>query len=409
MKRYFTTCSRSEEPAIRKIGDQDKIATVTAPIVMKVPFFDLHFHHAVIQSEIEKAIHEVLETQKFILGNDVSALETEIAGYCGTRHAIACASGSDAILLSLLALGIGPNDEVLTTPYSFFATAGYIVRAGATPVFADIDPRSFNLDPGAVEAVLDLHPKIRAIMPVHLFGACADMGPLLKLATARGLPVIEDAAQAIGAEWNGQRAGSLGASGCFSFFPSKNLGAYGDGGIVTTNDASLAGRVAALRVHGSRAKYYHDYVGLNSRLDSLQAAILRVKLRHLDHWTEARQRNADFYRQHLAGLPVTLPSPAAYNTRHVYNQFVIRSQPRDELRVWLSSQGIGTEIYYPLPLHLQACFASLGYREGDFPVSEEVARTSLALPIFPELTAQQIESVCSAIREFFTTERSSRS
>ena len=374
---------------------------MTAPHPLRVPFLDLCLQYAELRSEIEKAIQGVLETQKFVLGPEVSALETEIADYCGTRHAIACASGSDAILLALLALGAGPGDEVLTTPYSFFATAGYIVRAGATPVFADIDPDTFNLAPDAMEAVLDRHPKVRAILPVHLFGACADMGPILERAAARGAPVIEDAAQAIGAEWNTRRAGALGVAGCFSFFPSKNLGAYGDGGIVTTNDDRLADRVAAFRVHGSRVKYYHEYVGVNSRLDSLQASILRVKLRYLDKWTAARQRNAALYRERLAGVPVILPAVSPSTTCHVYNQFVIRTPRRDELRAWLSDRGIGTEIYYPLPLHLQACFASLGYREGSLPVSEEVARTSLALPIFPELTAEQIDLVCAAIGEFF--------
>ena len=372
-----------------------------------VPFFDLKTQYQAIRAEVETALARVLESQQFVLGPDVAELEAEIAAYCGTRFAVACASGSDAILLALLALGIQPGDEVLTSPYSFFATAGYIVRAGARPVFADIDLATFNLDPTAVRCVLDSHPQIRAIMPVHLYGVCAPMTALLEAAGERNIPVIEDAAQAIGAEWNHQRAGTLGDIGCFSFFPTKNLGAGGDGGILTTNDAAIAERLRCLRVHGSRIKYHHELVGLNSRLDSLQAAILRVKLRHLDGWIRARQEHAAAYRQALADLPVEIQQVPAEATRHVYNQFVIRTKERDKLRTHLQQCGIGTEIYYPLPLHLQTCFQYLGYKEGDFPASEEAARTSLALPVFPELTAGQISAVLEAIRSFFTAGRSS--
>lgn len=360
---------------------------------------------------MEEALGRVLETQQFILGPDIAALEKEIAAYCGARFAVACASGSDALLLALLALDIQPGDEVLTTPYSFFATAGYIVRAGARPVFADIDPATFALDPAAVRRALDRHPRVRAILPVHLYGSCADMTALNAIAGERGIPLIEDAAQAIGAEWEGRRAGSLGAIGCFSFFPTKNLGAGGDGGILTTDDGSLAERLRSLRVHGSRVKYHHEYIGLNSRLDSMQAAILRVKLRHLDSWTAARQRHAAYYRRRFAELQLPVQTqfqpPAA--TRHVYNQFVIRTPHRDRLRAHLQDCGIGTEIYYPVPLHLQDCFRYLGYGAGDFPCSEQAAASSLALPVFPELNARQLAAVCSAIQAFFTAGRSSAS
>lgn len=371
---------------------------------LAVPFFDLKAQYQAIRPQLEAAVGRVLESQQFILGPDIAELETEVAAYCGTRFAVACASGSDALLLALLALGIQPGDEVLTTPYSFFATAGYIVRAGARPVFADIDLDTFTLDPAGAGRILDRHPNVKAIMPVHLYGVCADMTALETLARQRNIPLVEDAAQAIGSEWNGRRAGSLGEIGCFSFFPTKNLGAAGDGGILTTNNPSLAARLRSLRVHGSRLKYHHEYVGLNSRLDSLQAAILRVKLQHLDSWTAARQRHAAYYLRRFKELNLPLrgqlqPPPA---TRHVYNQFVIRTPDRDKLRTHLQNRGIGTEIYYPVPLHLQECFQYLGYRHGDFPASEEAAGSSLALPVYPELTDSQLETVCGVIHQFFT-------
>ena len=373
-----------------------------------VPFFDLKAQYQSIRSQVEEALGRVLESQQFILGPDIAALETEIAAYCGTRFAVACASGSDALLLALLALGIQPGDEVLTTPYSFFATAGYIVRAGARPVFADIDLATYNLDPTQAARVLDQHPNVRAILPVHLYGACADMTALIQLARQRGIPVIEDAAQAIGAEWTGRRAGSLGDIGCFSFFPTKNLGAGGDGGILTTNNSEFADRLRSLRMHGSRVKYHHEYVGLNSRLDSLQAAILRVKLKHLDGWTAARQNHAAYYKQRFCELkvPVQTQQHTSAVTRHVYNQFVIRTPDRDGLRAHLQNCGIGTEIYYPVPLPLQECFRYLGYTRGDFPASEEAALTSLALPVYPELAVEQLETVCEAIGRFFTAGQS---
>jgi dTDP-4-amino-4,6-dideoxygalactose transaminase len=376
---------------------------MSTTITKQVPLLDLRAQYASIREEVLAEMIRVADSQKFIMGDDVRALEQEIAAYSQTSFAVGCASGSDALFLALLGLGIKAGDAVLTTPYTFFATAGAIVRAGATPVFVDIDPATFNLDAGQIEAALDKHPSIRAIMPVHLFGACADMDPIMSIASARGLAVIEDAAQSIGSEYRGRRAGSIGQVGCFSFFPSKNLGAFGDGGILTTNDPSLAERLAALRVHGARRKYIHDWVGVNSRLDSLQAAILRVKLRYLDSWTAGRQANADRYRSILStmDIPAQLPAVAPFNPRHIDNQFVIVAPRRDELQAHLKSRGVGTEVYYPLPLHLQQCFADLGYRPGDFPVSERLAKESLSLPVYPELPAEDQAYVCEQIRAFY--------
>lgn len=368
-----------------------------------VPLLDLKAQYASIRAEIMAAFERVAESQYFILGGEVQKFEREIADYCGAAHAVGCASGSDALLLALMGLGIGEGDEVVTVPYTFFATAGAIHHCRATPVFVDVQLDTFNLDVHQLEAVLDAHPKTRAILPVHLYGGCADMDPILEMARARKIAVIEDAAQAIGSEYKGRRAGTLADIGCFSFFPSKNLGAFGDGGIVTTDEAGLAGRIRSLRVHGSRVKYYYDAIGLNSRLDALQAAILSVKLRHLDAWSGARGRNAGLYRKLLAEarVPVRCLQPAPYQTRHIYNQFVICCPQRDELRAHLAKNGIGTEIYYPLPLHLQECFAHLGYHAGDFPNSEQLARESLALPIYAELTADDIEAVVGSMADFF--------
>jgi dTDP-4-amino-4,6-dideoxygalactose transaminase len=372
-------------------------------VTRRVPLLDLEAQHRKIREEVLREVVRVVDSQKFILGEDVQALEADIAAYCSTRYAIGCASGSDALFLALLAAGIGPGDKVLTTPYTFFATAGAIARAGAIPVFADIEEATFNLDVDQVADNLERQADIRAMIAVHLFGGCADMNRLCALAATRDIFVIEDAAQSIGSEYNGRRAGSIGSIGCFSFFPSKNLGAFGDAGILTTNDSALADKLAALRVHGSRRKYYHDWVGINSRLDALQAAVLRVKLRHLDNWTSARQRNAEIYRDLFSTLdvPVLIPAPAPWQTRHIFNQFVIRAERRDELRDHLSHNGVGTEIYYPLPLHLQACFADLGYRKGDFPVSERVADDSLALPVYPELVPDDLAYVVQTIRSFY--------
>jgi dTDP-4-amino-4,6-dideoxygalactose transaminase len=345
----------------------------------------------------------VVDSQRFILGEDVQRLEAAIAEYSGAKFAVACASGSDALYLSLLALGIGAGDRVLTTPYTFFATAGEITHAGAEPVFADIDPLTYNLDPAAAARLLESTAGIKAIIPVHLFGGCADMDAFADMGRRHGCALIEDGAQAIGATYRGRRALSMGDIGCLSFFPTKNLGAFGDGGMLTSNDEHLARKLASLRLHGSTNKYYHDYVGINSRLDTLQAAVLRVKLRHLDTWTEGRRRNAALYRGLLGGrgLPIRLPAEADYQTRHIYNQFVIRAAARDRLKDYLRENGVATEIYYPLPLHMQACYRNLGYPEGSFPHSEAAARQTLALPIHSALTEDDIAYIAGVIQEFY--------
>lgn len=366
----------------------------------QIPILDLKAQHRAIREEILAAMVRVVDSQKFILGDEVKKFESEIASYCGTNFAVGCASGSDALILALMALEIGPGDAVLTTPYTFFATAGAVSRVGATPVFVDIEEDTFNIDVNQIDDALARHPNVRAMVPVHLFGACADMDAIRAIADRRGIPIIEDAAQAIGAGYKGRKAGELGRMGAFSFFPSKNLGGYGDGGIVTTNDASMAERLTALRVHGRTGKYFHEWIGVNSRLDALQAAVLSVKLRYLDEWTAGRERNADLYRRGLASVPVTLPQVRDYQTRHVYNQFSIRSVRRDDLREYLRERGIGSEVYYPLPLHLQPCYASFGYRKGDFPVSEKLAEESVALPIHSELAAPDIDYICDTIRSF---------
>lgn len=374
------------------------------PVVQRqVPLLNLRAQHKAIRDEVLAAITRVVDSQKFILGEDVSKLEEEIAAYSGAKYAVGCASGSDALFLALLALEIGPGDEVLTTPYTFFATAGAISRMGAVPIFVDVEEQTFNLDVNQAAKTLDAHPRIRALLPVHLFGGCADMDPICEMARERDIPVIEDAAQSIGSEYKGRRAGSIGLASCFSFFPSKNLGGYGDGGMLTTNDSQLAQRLKALRVHGRTGKYFHEWIGVNSRLDALQAAVLRVKLRYLDGWSAGRQRNAERYRSQLAqsSIPVTPPVPAAYQTRHIYNQFVIRCAERDPLQAYLKEQGVGSEIYYPLPLHLQPCYSSLGYRKGDFPVSEKLAAESLALPVQGELSDEDIDYVCETVRNFY--------
>lgn len=371
---------------------------------MKVPLLDLKEQNDALRPEIEAALGRVLDTNAFILGGEVAELEKELAAYCGAKHAIACASGSDALLLAMMALDVGPGDEVITTPYSFFATVSAVTRLGARPVFVDIDPETYNLD---VEAVADkIGERTKAVQPVHLYGQCAEMGRLKEICTAAGVPIVEDAAQAIGAEFDGRRTGALGAIGCFSFYPSKNLGGMGDGGFMTSGDDELAERLLALRVHGSKERYYHKWVGLNSRLDGFQGAILRVKLPHLDSWSDRRKANADRYRQLFgeAGLEgeISLPYQRP-GVRHIYNQFVIRvPERRDALRAHLTEKGIGSDIYYPLSLHLQECFAYLGYRTGEFPESERAARETLALPIYPELSAEQQEYVVAAIAEFFS-------
>jgi dTDP-4-amino-4,6-dideoxygalactose transaminase len=370
---------------------------------MKVPLLDLTEQNNALRPEIEAALGRVLDTNGFILGEEVAALERELADYCHVKYAIGCASGSDALLLALMAYDVRYDDEVITTPYSFFATVSSITRLSAVPIFVDIDPQTFNLNVSQVEERIT--DKTKAIMPVHLFGQCADMDALLAIGEKYRIPVIEDAAQAIGAEDGGRRAGSMGEIGCFSFYPSKNLGGMGDGGFLTTNDDELAHKLYALRVHGSFERYHHKWVGLNSRLDGFQGAVLRVKLPHLDKWSDRRKANADRYRQLFAdaGLEkyVTLPFERD-GVRHIYNQFVIRvPERRDELKEFLAANEIGTDIYYPIPLHRQECFRFLGYLKGDYPEAEKAAAETLALPVFPELRAEQQEYVVRKIGEFF--------
>lgn len=370
--------------------------------VEPVPLIDLVAQYEAIQDEIHPAVERVFTSQRFVLGEEVAEFEAEVAAYCDARFAVGCASGSDALLLSLMALHIGRGDEVITSPYSFFATASSIDRLGARPVFVDIRPDTFNLDPGAVEAAIT--PRTRAILPVHLFGQCADMEPLWRVAVRHGLSIIEDAAQAIGATYNGRHAGVLGTLGCFSFFPTKNLGGAGDGGLITTDDADLAARLRRLRVHGDAGRYEHVEVGINSRLDALQAAVLRVKLRHVDHWTALRQENALRYQQMIedSGLVDLIEVPLTAPGRgHAYNQFVIRVKDgrRDQLRRALQERQIGCAVYYPAPLHLQPCFRHFGHRVGDFPEAERASTETLALPVYPELGDARQEIVVRAIAE----------
>ena len=365
-----------------------------------VPLLDLQAQYRPLRSELLAAVARVCDSGRFILGTEVEALERELATALDVEHAVAVSSGTDAILAVLMALGIGPGDEVITSTYSFFATAGCITRVGATPVFADIAAETCNIDPASARRALT--PRTRALMPVHLYGLCADMDPLVEMAATAGIPIIEDACQAIGARYNGRQAGSIGTAGCFSFFPSKNLGAFGDGGLVTTHDAGLAREVRLLRNHGAEPRYHHRRIGGNFRLDALQAAVLRVKLPHLPVWTEGRRRNALRYDTlfRSAGLSevVRLPIEPA-NQYHVYNQYVVHLPERDRVRQAVSARGIGTEIYYPVPFHLQECFATLGHVPGDFPDAERAAAAGLALPIYPELTAAQQATVVSALQE----------
>ncbi len=369
----------------------------------RVPLLDLRAQFAQIREPAMAAIAKVCESQELILGEAVRQFEAEVATYCGARHAIGCASGSDALTLALMAYDIGPGDEVLTVPFTFFATAGAISQLGAKPVFVDIEPDTFNMDMEKAVRIIETNERIRAVIPVDLYGGCADLDPLRAATRKRGIPVVEDAAQSIGAEYRGKPAGSAADVACFSFYPTKNLGAFGDAGLLTTDDSTVADKLMALRVHGSRRRYFHDWVGINSRLDAIQAAVLRVKLPYLDEWTASRQRHADQYRRlfHERGIPVRVQQPAAYQTRHIYNQFVIVCDRRDELRAWLTQHQVGTEIYYPLALHQQVCFSHLGYKQGDFPVSEEMTRRALALPVYPELQPEDIEYVVERIAEFY--------
>ena len=369
---------------------------------MRVPLLDLRAQHASLRDELLAAIQVVMDSQQFVLGPEVQAFEEEIAQYTKTKHAIGCASGSDALLLALLALGVGTCDEVITSPFTFFATAGAIARLGARPVFVDIDPRTYNIDPAQVEGVIT--PRTRAIMPVHLYGQCADMTPLLEISARHSLPVIEDAAQAIGSEDRGRTAGSMGLIGCFSFYPTKNLGGAGDGGLLTTNDDELSQRLRALRVHGGTTEYHHREVGINSRLDTLQAAVLRVKLKYLNGWTAERQKKAHRYNQLFQESKLEFELSPPFNrpdARHIFHQYVVRvPQHRDALIKHLDHKGVGTKVYYPIPLHKQECFEYLECKEGAFPEAERAARETLALPCFPELTEEQQQYVVEAIGSF---------
>jgi dTDP-4-amino-4,6-dideoxygalactose transaminase len=376
---------------------------------MKVPFFDLNLQFSLIEEEIKAALDEVFNEQQFILGPKVETLEKAIAHYCRTHHAIGVASGSDAIFLSLVALGIGPGDEVILPPFTFFATAGSVSRTGATPVFVDIDPDTYNISATKIEEKITSRTK--AIIPVHLFGQCADMDPVLQIAKAKNLFVVEDAAQALGAEYKphrnfeGQKAGQLGDLGCFSFYPTKNLGAFGDAGMVVTNNPYWAEKIRLLRVHGSQPKYFHKWIGINSRLDAIQAAILLVKFKHLDGWTEERRKRAGRYQSLFQDLLSSadgfqLPT-VQYQNRHIFHQYVVRFPSRDRLRHFLTEEGIGTDIYYPIPLHLQECYAFLNYRKGEFPNAEKASEETLALPIFPELTKEQQTFVVERIEAFY--------
>jgi dTDP-4-amino-4,6-dideoxygalactose transaminase len=393
------------------------VGTPTMKATQPVPLLDLKAQYAAIREEVRQAIDRVADSQYFILGPEVEALEKEIADYSQCEFGIGVSSGTDALLVALMAIGIEAGDEVITTPYTFFATAGAISRLGARPVFVDIDPLTYNIDPAKLESVIT--ERSRAIIPVHLYGQTADMDPIMEVARRHKLYVIEDAAQAIGSEYGGRRAGALGDLACFSFFPSKNLGAFGDGGMVTTNNPELAKQVKLLRNHGYSPKYYNKVVGGNFRLDALQAAVLRVKLPYLDGWTEKRQMNAATYRllfteaelsidqrpgegavelAEISGVVLPFEAP---NVRHIYNQFVIRSGQRDQLLAHLKERKIGTEIYYPVPMHVQECFAGLGYENGDFPASERAASETLALPIYPELTESMMGTVVDAVADFY--------
>jgi dTDP-4-amino-4,6-dideoxygalactose transaminase len=383
------------------------MTTLSAPPAVPVPLLDLKKQYQTLKDEMLRVTAEVYESQGFILGPRVEAFEKAVAAYVGAGHAIGMSSGTDAQLAVMMALGIGPGDEVVTSPYTFFASAGAVARVGARPVFVDIDPETFNLDPAKLERALG--PKTRLIQPVHLYGQCADMDPIREVSRKKGIPVLEDACQSLGAAYKGVKAGALGDSCAFSFFPSKNLGGFGDGGMVTTSDDAFAATLRAMRMHGETSRYHHKFVGGNFRLDALQAAVLHVKLPHLDGWAEARRANArDIERRYLeaGGLPfekggLKFPREAA-GRHHVFNQFVVRvgGGRRDALKARLEEKKIGCAIYYPVPLHLQECFASLGHKAGDFPESEKAAKETLAIPVFPELTAEQKAFLAQTLAEF---------
>jgi len=385
---------------------------------MKVPILDLKAQYASIRGEVERKVLEIFDAQAFILGPEVEALEKELAAYSGVRHAVGVSSGTDGLIISLMALGIGPGDAVVTSPFSFFATAGAITRVGARPVFCDIDEATYNLDPGRLEKALQeagRQGRVKAVMPVHLYGQCADMDPINELAGRYGAAVIEDACQSVGSEYpskaGAKRAGAMGLLGTLSFYPSKNLSAAGDAGMVLTNDASLAEKLVALRVHGGRQRYFHDVVGGNFRLDALQAAVLRVKLGRLDGWQAKRRERAEFYNKRFISealveegfvrIPAAVHKSSGVANYHTYHQYVIRAEQRDELQAFLKTKEVGTSVFYPLGLHLQKCFADLGYKAGDFPVTERVSHEVLALPMYPELTPEQQDHVVFSILEFY--------
>jgi dTDP-4-amino-4,6-dideoxygalactose transaminase len=374
---------------------------------MQVPLLDLRAQYAPLKAEFMAAIEGVCDSQGLVLGPKTEALENSICEYAGAGHAIGCSSGTDAQLMLLMALGIGPGDAVLTTPYTFFATASCVARVGARPVFADIDPATYNLCPKATEEVLKKTPNVKAIVPVHLYGCCADMEAFVALGRKYGVPVLEDAAQALGSTHPLGGAGAIGEAGWYSFYPTKNLGAFGDAGMVVCKDAALAAKLRAFRNHGMEVRYYHKWIGGNFRIDALQSAVLSVKLPHLDSWSAGRRARAAAYRRAFRekNLPLTLPiepwAASGSPNHHIYNQFVLRTPDRDRLRAHLTAAGIGTEIYYPLSLHQQECFKDLGYREGDFPESERAAKETIALPIYPELSADQRDYVIEKVAEFF--------
>ena len=365
---------------------------------MKVPAFDLTRQYKKISNELLPLLEQTFSKGQFILGENVHLLEEELANYCNTKYSLGVASGTDALLISLEALGIKEGDEVITTPFTFFATSEVISLLKAKPVFVDIDPVTYNIDPDKVEDAIS--PKTKGIIPVHLFGQMAEMDDLTYLAEKYDLFIVEDACQAIGAEYKGKKAGSIGDTGCFSFFPTKNLGGYGDGGLITTNNEEVYEKAKLLRVHGSSKKYYHEIIGHNSRLDEIQAVILRVKLRYLDSWIERRREIARIYSENLKELDIIVPEEKPY-LKHVYHQYVIRVKKRDELQNYLASKGIGTAIYYPLPLHLQKCYEDLGYKKGDFPEAEKASEEVLALPMWPELTNEEVYYVIESIKEFY--------
>lgn len=376
---------------------------------MKVPLLDLKMQYAKIKDEIEPVLKSIIEEQRFILGKELLDFEKNVAQYIGAKYALGVSSGTDALLISLMALNIGYGDYVATTTFSFFATAGCIARLGAIPVFVDIDENTFNIDCNSLESVLKKY-NVKVVIPVHLFGQVADMNGILSLKERYGFSIVEDSAQSIGAQYkNGISSGNFGETGCFSFFPSKNLGGFGDGGLVTTNDPNLYEKLHCLRNHGSKVKYFHDYVGGNFRLDNLQAGVLNVKLKYLEEWHEKRRINAEKYNKlfkekkldEFVKTPVALYRDSGVKNYHIYNQYVIKVKDRDGLRKYLTEKGIGCEVYYPLPFHLQKCFQYLGYKEGDFPVAEKVSKEVIAIPVYPELTDEQLEYVADTIYSFY--------